>query len=64
MDQNKQDFILHLIAIISLTSIIVLVIVVETAYKTEITDVSLIIGSLATVATGHTFRAISNRTKN
>lgn len=64
MDQNKRDFILHLIAITSLTFIIVLVIIVETVYKTEITDVSLIIGSLATVATGHTFRAIGNRSKD
>ena len=58
---NNNDFILHLIAVLSLVIICVFIIVVETKYQTEITDVSLIIGALISIATSHAYKSIKNK---
>lgn len=57
---DKQDFTLHLVAVLSLVVICIFIIVVETMYNTEITDVSLIIGALISIATSHAYKAMKN----
>ena len=61
MNNQNQDFILHLVAVLALVIICVFIIVVETKYKTEITDVSLIIGALISIATSHAYKAARNK---
>ena len=61
MNSSNQDFILHLVAVLALVIICVFIIVVETKYKTEITDVSLIIGALISIATSHAYKSMKGK---
>ena len=58
---DNHDFILHLVAVLGLVILCIFIIVVETKYQTEITDVSLIIGALISIATSHAYRSVKGK---